>query len=490
MGEQTVNEVADLAARARRGLGLIGETPAGWVPVRSGIDHDVVVVGGGQSGLAIAFGLKRAGITRFLVIDAADAGAEGIWRGIARMPVLRTAKAPPGPELGLPDFSFQAWYEAANGTAGYEAPGNIPRLVWADYLDWFRRTADIPVRNGTRLVRVDPLPDPQQGLLLSLETPDGPVVETTRKLVLATGFAGAGGGWIPPGLSDGLPAHHFAHTADLFDIPALQGKRVAVLGAASSAFDAAGAVLEAGVAEVHLFSRQPDLARGTRMKNFGFPGAAEHFHALEDADRWRVMRVYRARGTFPPQATVRRATAFANFHLHLGTGWAATRHDGTSVQVETSKGDRQTFDFLIFGTGYATDFARVPELASLSHQIALWSDRFVPPAGEEDAGLASSPYLDAGFRFTERVAGTAAHLRHIHFLGFAGMLSQGRPVGDIASLRHNVPRLVSAIGRDLFLADRQQLIDRMLAPTADDLLAEDYESAIVKGRAVALSSVR
>lgn len=486
-----MNEYDRLVVEARRGLDLIGENPANWVPHHPGIDHDVVVVGGGQSGLAIAFGLKRAGIGKVQVIDAARAGAEGIWRTIARMEVLRTAKAPPGPELGLPDFSFQAWYEATHGAAAYAALGNIPRPVWADYLDWFRQAADIRVRNAVRLVRVEPLPDLDQGVLLFLETPDGLAVETTRKLVLATGFAGGGGGgWIPPGLSDGLPGHVFAHTADQFDLSALKGLRVGVLGAASSAFDAAASALEAGAAEVHLFCRNPDLARGTRMKNFGFPGAAEHFHALEDADRWRVMRVYRARGTFPPQATIRRATAFANFHLHLGTGWAITGHDGTLVQVETSKGERQAFDFLIFGTGYATDFARVPELASLSHQIALWSDRFVPPAGEEDAGLASSPYLDAGFRFTERVAGTAAHLHHIHFLGFAGMLSQGRPVGDIASLRHNVPRLVSAIGRDLFLADRQQLIDRMLAPTADDLLAEDYESAIVKGRAAALSSVK
>jgi len=45
-----------------RALRLHAARPDNWVPERSGIDHDVVVVGGGQSGAAIAFALRRAGI--------------------------------------------------------------------------------------------------------------------------------------------------------------------------------------------------------------------------------------------------------------------------------------------------------------------------------------------------------------------------------------------------------------------------------------------
>ena len=35
---------------AREALRLIGPDPQNWVPEREGIDHNVVVVGGGQSG--------------------------------------------------------------------------------------------------------------------------------------------------------------------------------------------------------------------------------------------------------------------------------------------------------------------------------------------------------------------------------------------------------------------------------------------------------
>ena len=51
----------DPDAAAREALRLIGPDPQNWVPDRPGIDHNVVIVGGGQSGCAFAFALRRAG---------------------------------------------------------------------------------------------------------------------------------------------------------------------------------------------------------------------------------------------------------------------------------------------------------------------------------------------------------------------------------------------------------------------------------------------
>src|ERR1700688_1908653 len=95
---------------ARSALRLIGPDPANWVPDREGIDHNVLIVGGGQTGCAFAFALRRAGIGKVSVIDAAvDAKAAGIWQTTARMHVLRTPKTLAGPELGVAALSFQAW---------------------------------------------------------------------------------------------------------------------------------------------------------------------------------------------------------------------------------------------------------------------------------------------------------------------------------------------------------------------------------------------
>ena len=99
---------------AREALRLIGPDPANWVPDRPGpngqiIDHNVAIIGGGQTGCAFAFALRRAGIGKVSVIDAApDAARAGIWENGARMHVLRTPKTLPGPEYGIGALSFQA----------------------------------------------------------------------------------------------------------------------------------------------------------------------------------------------------------------------------------------------------------------------------------------------------------------------------------------------------------------------------------------------
>src|ERR1700733_3460055 len=124
---------------AREALRLIGSDPENWVPDRDGIDHNVLVVGGAQSGSALAFALRRAGIGRVSLIDAAtDSTEAGVWLTSARMHKLRTPKNLPGPDLGLPGLSFQAWYEARHGVAAYQALDRIPRLDWAAYLTWYR----------------------------------------------------------------------------------------------------------------------------------------------------------------------------------------------------------------------------------------------------------------------------------------------------------------------------------------------------------------
>ena len=110
----------NLDGPARDTLRLIGPDPQNWVPDRNGVDHNVVVVGGGHSGSTFAFALRRSGIGKVAVIDAAkDAANSGIWLTTARMKRLRTPKTLPGPELGLPGLSFQAWYEARHGEAAY-----------------------------------------------------------------------------------------------------------------------------------------------------------------------------------------------------------------------------------------------------------------------------------------------------------------------------------------------------------------------------------
>src|SRR5271154_1674072 len=226
-------EPIDPDADAREALRLIGPDPQNWVPERTGpdgrlIDHNVAIVGGGQSGCAFAFALRRAGIGRVSVVDMADdEAAAGVWLNAARMNVLRTPKSLPGPELGIPALGFQSWYEARHGRAAYAAIERIPRAAWAEYLGWYRHFLDVPVRYRTRLGHIE---SAEGYFRLHLEGEAGAAVETTRKIILANGVAGNGGPYIPPLLSEGLPPPLYAHTADAIDFAELSGKRVAVVG--------------------------------------------------------------------------------------------------------------------------------------------------------------------------------------------------------------------------------------------------------------------
>jgi len=303
---------------AAEALRLLGPFPENWVPARPGVDHDVVIVGGGHTGSTFAFALSRAGIRNFTQIDAApDEASSGVWLTRARMKLLRTPKNLPGPELGVQGLSFQAWYEAQHGPKAYAELVRIPRVDWAAYLNWYRAVLGLNIRYGTRLLRIEPASD---HLRLHLEVGGSPRVETTRKLILGNGVAGSGYPFTPEVIA-GLPATLRAHTADAIDFAALRGKRVAVIGAAASAFDAAGTALEAGAKEVHLFARRDHLASVPIARVRGYPGAYDNYRHLPDAVRWQQAFRFRHVGSTPPSDAVERGVRFSNFRIHLESVW-------------------------------------------------------------------------------------------------------------------------------------------------------------------------
>jgi cation diffusion facilitator CzcD-associated flavoprotein CzcO len=470
-----MSHAQDPDAAAREALRLIGPDPRNWVPDRPGIDHNVAIIGGGQTGCAFAFALRRAGIGKVAVLDAAaDEEQAGIWLRAARMNLLRTPKSLPGPELGIPALGFQAWYEARHGAAAYAAIDRIPRLDWAAYLRWFRHFLAIPVRYRTEVTRIEPA----EGHFRLHLTVDGvATVETTRKVILANGFTGNGGPFIPSALTDGLPADRYSHTEDAIDFAALRGRTVAVIGAAASAFDAAGVALESGAAAVHLFARRSAIAATPITRSRGFPGAYDNYYDLPEEIRWHQAVRFREAGSTPTTDAITRAVAFPNFHLHLGVSWdRASVVDG---RIEARVANRAfTCDHVIAGTGYFVDPSARPELADFADDILLWRDRFVPPPEEADVVLGMHPYLGAGHEYLEKRPGRTPFLRDIHVQNPAGYVSFGLPIGDVPSMRRDVPVVTARISRDLFLADLDIHDRRMRGEVKPDFGPELYATAV------------
>ena len=410
---------------------------------------DVLIVGGGQSGLATAFGLRRSQVTNVLVIDKAVRGREGPWLTYARMPTLRSPKTYTGPDLDLPSLTYQSWHEARFGAADWARLSLIPTEHWARYLLWFRDVLDLPVRNGCKLVDVSPV----DGLLAAtLQNASGErQILHARKLVLATGQEGAGR-WSSLPLLAALPAHRHARTADAIDFAALRGKVVAVIGAGASAFDNAATALEAGAAHVHLLCRRPKPQVIQPYRWLTFRGILRHLGDLDDRWRWRFMRtVLNLREGFPQQ-TYDRCARHENFTLHVGAPVEDLRDDGERLALTTPGGTIEA-DFVISAVGIEIDYGERPELARFASNIATWADRYAPPVDEADPLLARFPYLDADYAFTEKVSGTTPWIRDIHLFAIASTMSFGPSGASINAMTTAVPKLVYGITKGLFAAD-------------------------------------
>lgn len=437
--------LAELERRLAHDLSCLNWPAAAWLPPTSRDGQtleNVVIIGAGQAGLALDFGLAQQGI-RPLLLDRAAPDFEGPWATTARMETLRSPKELTGPAMGVPGLTFRAWFEAQYGAQGWAALDKIPRLQWMDYLRWYRRITQPRVRNHAQVVRIEPHDDHVALTVVSTrngsqttDAADGlPETILARRVILATGRDGLGGPYIPD-FMQGVARNLWAHSSDPLDYRQLRGKRVGVIGMGSSAMDSAATALEHGAASVDLLARRTDLPRVNKSKGAGVPGLT-HGHAdLPDAWKWRIRHYINQQQVPPPHGSTLRVSRHANAYFHLGCAVLdvqQARDDGTQLQVGTSKGVF-SLDFLLVCTGFMPDWSQRPEFSAFAPHVRLWSDRYQPGPGSADAELALSPDLGPAFAFQEKTPGSCPGLSRIHAFCYPATLSYGAISGDIPAI--------------------------------------------------------
>lgn len=445
--------LAALEARVRHDLEILDYPGSDWLtPARDPAGRpifDVAIVGAGQAGLALAFALRRERVTNVVVFHRRPAGQEGPWLAYARMPHLRTPKYLTGPDLGIPSLAFRAWFEAQPRLGAWDELVRIPREQWMDYLDWYRRVLAIAVENGNDVLGVGPSRDGVLALTVDRAGQRRDVL--ARKAVFANGMEGGGEWWIPEEFSAALPRHVYCHSADAIDFAALKGKRIAILGIGASAADNAAEALQQGAARVDLFCRRAALPKIEARAWIEQAGFLRHFFELDDARKWRIMRRFWDAGAPAPPWSLELAAALPGFHLHVGAPWNTLAWTGGEIAVTTPQGEFR-FDYAIFATGLIVDLKRRPEFAGIAGDIATWGDKYAPPPGEESPALAACPYLGRGYEFIERAAGSAPYLKNIHLFNWSATPSNGISASSITGMKFGIPRLVSALTRDLYFA--------------------------------------
>ena len=446
-----VNSIEQLEAIVEKDLETLVYPQKPWMKPVKGPDgkdaYDVVVVGGGHCGIAAAFALLQEKITNIVVLDENDPTEEGPWLTYARMPDLRTRRTVIGMELGYPNLTFRAYYEAREGLEAYD---NMPRITcedWVAYLMWMRKVLKIPVQNTTRLTRLEPA-----GQLLRLTIEKDGVEETlfTRRIVLATGPLAMGGANIPPETLS-LPHSHCVHAYERFDVDALNGKRIAIVGAGATAFDNAGELLERGAGRIDLLVRKPNIYRLSVIRWTDWAGFLHTFADLGDKQRWDMMSMVQRNAAPPTIRAIERVDGNPNFHIHFESPITAARMQGDEILIDTPQG-QHTADYLILATGFYVDLRQNKFLTPIVDEIALWQDCFPEARQGGPPKYRNSPYLGRNYEFTEKVPGRAPYLKHIFNFNQTAQLSMG-PTGRVSGLKYGVRRLLDGISRSFLKED-------------------------------------
>ncbi|GAA1951464.1 FAD-dependent oxidoreductase [Microbacterium aquimaris] len=458
-----------LEAEVARDIALTSYPTPEWVRSRSTPDRrvlDVLIIGAGQAGLALAFALRRRAVTEVEVWDEAEEGREGPWVTYAKMRTLRTPKHLTGPDQGVPSLTPEAWYRARYGDTAWEQLRFIPKEHWQEYLGWFRRVTAAPVRNGVRATGIRP-----DGDLMEVRAvgPDGEIGRTwARRVILATGMAGNGRWSVPGIIAENLPEDRYDHTGAPLDTETLRGKRIGVLGGGASAFDYAGEALETGAHSVDLFYRRAEIPRVNPFRWMEFYAFGAHFPDLSDDDKWRFTARFQQTNQPVPQYTWDRCARFAQFSWHVSSPWESVALVDGEIEVRTPTGTFR-FDHVIAGTGPSVELEVRPELAELAPRIARWRDRYQAPDEWKDDALAEYPYLGSGFEFLPRDPADA-WVSRVYDFTYGARLSMGLNGNMNSGLGAGARRLGDAVSRSLFVEDADAFFDSYRAYDTPELV--------------------
>ncbi len=412
---------------------------------------DVAIIGGGQTGLTMAFSLKRHCIHNICVFDKSSAGAAGAWINIGRMKTLRTPKTTTGPDLDIPILSIKNWYSRKYGEEAWENLDFVPRLVWHDYLNWYRKVLKLPVQFNCE---VGPLSwDEENRCYRFLISQNNTQTEIfARKVILATGLDGSGEWMVPQFIKKNLPRSRYAQAAWPINEESIRGQSVAILGAGPNAFDLALEADRMGAKSIQIFSKRDRLMTLHCFKWGEFTGFMKCFTDLNDDQKYSFAARMLEMGQPPIPERVESAFSLPNFTMHYSSPWTDVFEKDGKVVIRTPAKEYQA-DFIILATGWRCNLESRPELVHLVDKIAKWEDMYTPPIERSYEKLLKFPYLGRGFQFTPKDKNDS-YLNSLFNMTGGGLVSNGFCAGTgLTGMKFSINLITDEICRQFFLED-------------------------------------
>jgi hypothetical protein len=335
---------------------------------------EVVVIGAGPYGLSISTHLRGRGIDHLIVGRPMDT-----WR--AHMPVGMYLKSEPyGSDMSCPQAGYDLeGYSRSERIGGIERGTPLPLEQFLDYADWYIKQL-VPDVSDVTVTEVKAV---NGGFRVAFADAE-PVA--ARSVVIATGVLPHR--FIPAELSS-LPSDLVSHTADHRRFDQFRGRRVAIVGAGSSALETAALLHEAG-GEVKLVVRCPDspvwgtralpLTPLVRLRNnklcegwkCPFWNSPTAFRRLPQS-----VRAEKARTVLGPLgAWWLRPRVEGVIDILEKTHLRAAEASGSGVRLLLEGQSRSSLDVdhVIAGTGFSIDVARLAYLpVELRERIATFS---------------------------------------------------------------------------------------------------------------------
>ncbi|MDQ1631050.1 MAG: putative flavoprotein involved in transport [Frankiaceae bacterium] len=284
--------------------------------------YDVVVIGGGQAGLSMAWYLQRHGL-RFQILEAGPEVGH-MWR--ARWDTLTLFS--PARYDSLPGLPFPAPDDSYPG-----------KDAVADYLTAYAATFELPVRLNSRVTRLR-----RADGLFELVTAGGTV--RTRQVVVATGPFQTP--FIPPVAREMAPDVHQLHSSDYRNPEALPDGPALVVGAGNSGLQIAGELVRSRDVDLAVGSASPALPQ--RLLGRDLFWWLTKLHLIGKPADSRLGRRMRTRGEFTIGSNRKQlAAAGVRFRSRV------TAAEGSSVAL--ADGTTVTPRSVIWATGFRPDYS-------------------------------------------------------------------------------------------------------------------------------------
>jgi cation diffusion facilitator CzcD-associated flavoprotein CzcO len=270
--------------------------------------HDVVIIGGGQAGLAVGYYLRRTGLS-FVILDAEE-GPGGAWRHA--WPSLRLFS--PAKWSSLPGWIMSGgvdYYPSLNETL--------------DYMTQYEQRYQLPIE---RPVWVTAVQRDEDGL-----TVQGSTGEWGAKAIVS-----ATGSWRKPCIPEYPGRERFQgeqlHSADYNTPLAFAGKRVLIIGGANSGAQILAEVSQ--LAEVTWVTRsEPQFLPDEVDGRYLFDRASERYQALQSGAGTTASDGFGSVVMVPPVKEARERGVLSSIQpferfTETGVGWP----DGSEEQID------------------------------------------------------------------------------------------------------------------------------------------------------------